>query len=220
MKTNRTEKKYPNIEKAVAFEIDFVPLIYTYDSIAPIEFYREVCPRCRLYEQNTDYLAPKSSMKRGHGLLCSINAFAVCEEIKKGLVERFDVSEDDFRPVKSKKGDIVAYQIDPKRKMLPIDEVNRVRALKPCRKCGAVQYRLNEYKNKNGEPYLFATEELVASIGDLARTEERFDMYVPRIMVSRRVYEYLSNINPGMRFRPLFLKNSVEKALSNETSAP
>ena len=203
---NINERNYPNIDEAVAFMIDFVPMIYTYDSIAPIEFYNEICEKCGLCEQNTEYLAPKSSMKYNYGQLCSIGEFAVSVKIKEELCERFDISEEDFLPVKTKRGEIFAYQIAPKRVMRPLSEANRVRELFPCKHCGAVQYRIHEYKNEKDEFYFYITEKMLESMGDMARSFERFHMYLPKYFVSRRVYEYIISQNPRMRFRPLFLK--------------
>lgn len=207
---NINERNYPNIDEAVAFMIDFVPLIYTYNSIAPIEFYNEICEKCGLCEQNTVYLAPKSSMKSDHGRLCSTMEYAVSVEIKNELCEKFDITDEDFMPVKTKRGEIFAYQIAPKRVMRPLSEANRVRELFPCKHCGGIQHRIHEYKNEKGEHYFYVTEKMLESIGDLARTFEKFHCYLPEYMVSRRVYEYLINKNPRMRFRPLFLKKDAE----------
>lgn len=203
---NINEVNYPNIDDAVAFEIDFVPLIYTYDDIAPFEYYRELCSRCHNREQIKDYLCPKRNLKKEYGLLCSILRFAISIEMRNELIQHFDIDESDFRPIRNKKSEIVAYQIAPKHTMLPIESVNRIKALKPCSKCGAVQYRINEYKNEKGETFCYITEEALEDLHDMNETFEKFDMFAPRYVVSRRVYEYMISKNPRMRFRPYFLK--------------
>lgn len=213
---NINERNYPNIDEAVAFMIDFVPMIYTYDSIAPIEFYNEICEKCGLCEQNTEYLAPKSSMKKEYGQLCSIGEYAVSVRIKNELCERFDISNEDFIPVKTKRGEIFAYQIAPKKVMRPLSEANRVRTLLPCKHCGSFQHRIHEYKNAKGNHYFYITEEMLESVGDMARSVERFHMYLPEYIVSRRVYEYLISEDRSMRFRPLFLKRSKDSLTKEE----
>ena len=161
--SNINLKSYSNIDEAVAFELAFVPLIYTYDSIAPMEYDKYLCSRCRNYEQSRDYLCPKRNFKKDYGLLCSIQRFAVSIEIRNELIELFDVEENDFRPVRNKEGEIprngvveyaaplskkVAVSEDTIEKgtiniegeaeidkMLPIADVNRIKKLKPCSKC-------------------------------------------------------------------------------------
>ena len=204
--SNINLKSYSNIDEAVAFELAFVPLIYTYDSIAPMEYDKYLCSRCRNYEQSRDYLCPKRNFKKDYGLLCSIQRFAVSIEIRNELIELFDVEENDFRPVRNKEGEILAYQITPIHTMLPISDVNRIKKLKPCSKCGAVQYRINEYKNEKGEEFCYISKEALEDMHDINKTFERFDMFIPRYIVSRRVYEYMVQKNPRMRFKPYFLK--------------
>ena len=122
------------------------------------------------------------------------------------MIKNFDVSENDFRPVRNKKGEIVCYQITPQHTMKSISSVNRIKVLKPCRKCGGVQHRINEYKNKKGFIYYYMTQDVLDDLHDFNETNEKFEMYFPLYVVSRRVYEYLVSKNPRMVFEPIFLK--------------
>jgi len=202
---NINEKNYDNLSEAVAFVIAFVPMIYTYDDYAPIEYENVLCTRCGDHEQSMDFRAPKANIKKSYGILDMLE-YGVNEEFRNELIQRFDISEKDFRPVRNKIDDIVFYQITPQHTMLPISSVNRVKALKPCRKCGSVQHRINKYKNEKGNEYYYITKEALDDLHDLNKTSERFDMFFPLYIVSRRVYEYMTEKEPRMRFFPMFLK--------------
>lgn len=152
------EKKYDNLSEAVAFQIAFEFMVYQYSDMNWYDVYEETCTTCRVYRQYADFMAPKSSCKKEYSILDTYY-YGGSEEIVKGLVENFDITEEDFRPIRNKKGDIVYYQITPRHIMLPIKSVNRIKKLKPCRKCGAKQHRIKLYKNKKGEDYYYITKE-------------------------------------------------------------
>ncbi len=202
---NINEKYYPDLENAVAFKIAFAPVICTYGNVNWYDIEKRVCTRCGKDEQIADFLASKSACNKDYAIL-DIFHYAVSIAIRNELLENFDVCEQDFRPVRNKTGDIVFYQITPQHTMLPVGEVNRVRALKPCRKCGLVQYREKEYKNKQGRPYAFITKEALEDLADLNVSYEKYEMYIPWFVVSRRVYEFLISRYPRMNFVPLYLK--------------
>ncbi|MBQ9700608.1 MAG: hypothetical protein IJV71_08325 [Lachnospiraceae bacterium] len=202
---NINEKKYNNISDAVAFVIRFAFMIYSYDDIAPNEYYTEMCTTCRRSEQSKNFLAPKSNCKKDYGVL-DIMEFGVSEQIRGELIENFDITKEDFREVCNKKGDVVYWQITPQYTMQPISSVNRVRQLKPCRKCGYIQHRMKEYENEKGENYYYITKEVLSEMHDINRTFETFDCFIPKYVVSRRVYDYLIDRYPRMKFEPMFLK--------------
>lgn len=203
--TNVHEKRYPNIDKAVAFRIAFVPMAYTYGDVGWDEIERYVCEHCGLTEQYADYIAPKSTFKKEFAILDTYH-YGISANIRRELIENFDVTEEDFRPCRNKIGDIVFYQITPCHTMLPLKSVNRTRALKPCKKCGSIQYREKEYKNKQGYPYSYITQEVLDDLHDLNVTYEKFEMFLPAWVVSRRVYDFLIKRYPRMNFEPIFLK--------------
>ena len=204
---NINEKNYDNLSEAVAFVISFVPMIYSYDNVGCFDYERCICTRCRKYEQYGDFLTSKSNCKKNYGILDSYH-YALCIDYKEELCNAFNVSENDFRPIRNKVGDIVFYQITPQHTMLPISSVNRIKALKPCRKCGSVQHRIKEYTNDKGEIYYYITREALVNLHDFNKTCEEFDMFFPLYVVSRRVYEYLIAKEPRMRFYPMFLKDN------------
>jgi hypothetical protein len=85
--------------------------------------------------------------------------------------------------------------------------LNQIRSLKPCRECGSVQFREKVYKNKNGWPYSYISKEVLDDLHDLNETSEKFEMFMPKWIVSRRVYDYLTERFPRMNFQPVFLKS-------------
>ena len=134
----------------------------------------------------------------------------ICVGSFYNTINNFNIAEEDFRPTRNKKGDIVFYQITPQHKMVSIQSVNQIKDLKPCRKCGAVQYRLKEYKNEKGEDYYYISKEALDGLMDLNVTFEEFNGFMPRFIVSRRVYDFLIERYPRMRFIPLFLPKENE----------
>ena len=201
---NRNEKKYNNLSEAVAFQIAFEFMIYAYDDSNWFDTFRTICTRCGKEEQIADFLVPKSSCKKEYGRFDTLY-YGVSENIKNELINNFDITEEDFRPAYNKTGNIVYYQITPRHKMLPIKAVNRIKELKPCRKCGSVQYRMKKYKNEKGAEYYYITEEALLDMKDINVTYEEFDMFYSEVIVSRRVFDFLIKRYPRMRFVPLFL---------------
>lgn len=202
---NINERNYSNISDAVAFVVRFAFMVYGYDDIAPIEFYSKECTTCGKNIQSKDLLVPKSSFKKEYGVTSLIDP-VISDDIKKALIDNFDISENDFRPVYTKKGELVCWQITPKSVLMPMISVNRIRQLKPCRKCGRVQYRINEYTNDKGYFYYYMTKDALEAMSDINRTYEEYNGYRSECVVSRRVYEYLIERYPRMIFEPIFLK--------------
>ena len=208
MMKNINEKNYPNISEAVAFRITFDHFVYTYDSDAMELYFPTKCSCCGYSPQVMDLRVPKSNCKKDYGILDTYE-YGVSPSLKNKLIELFDITEKDFRPIVNKAGEIVYYQIAPQHVMLPLIGVNRWRALKPCRKCGRIEYREKEYRNENDEQYRFITPDALQDLKDINVSYERFNMDMPLFVVSRRVYDYLTAIYPKMRFEPFFLKNNI-----------
>ena len=203
---NKNDRRYDNLSEAVAFEIAFDFVLYSYDNVGFYDFFREECPSCRRPIQYNDFLAPKGNCKKEYAIL-DIYHFGISKNIRKELIDNFDITEQDFRPIKNKKDEIVFYQITPQHRMLPISSVNRIKQLKPCKKCGSIQYRLKAHKNRKGEEYYYISKEALDDMHDINVTFEDFDMFIPEVIISRRVYNYLISKYPRMKFIPLFLKN-------------
>lgn len=204
--TNVNEKRYPNISKAVAFRIAFAPMLYTYDDIGWYDYNKDGCSKCGYPIQTGDFLAPKSGIKKEFAILDSYH-YGVSINIRDSLIKNFKITENDFRPIRNKRGDIVFYQITPCHKMLPMKSINQTKSLKPCPKCGSVQYREKIYKNKNGWPYSYISKEALDNLHDLNETSEKYEMFIPEWIVSRRGYDFLIEKYPRMSFNPIFLRN-------------
>ena len=206
-KQSFNQKKYPNIDKAVAFRINFHQFVFTYDDIGWYDYNEELCSRCGFSVQTGDFLAPKSNCAKKDYAILDTYHFGVSIEVKELLIDNFDISEEDFRPIRNKVGEIVFYQITPQHIMLPMHETKRYKELKPCKKCGRTQYRLKQYENRQGYPYGYITSKALAEMHDINETFEKCELYLPEWIVSKRVYEFLTERYPRMQFVPLFIKD-------------
>lgn len=202
------DRLYDNIAQAKAFRLSFTNFVYIYGDMCLADFSTTVCERCGLEVQSKDYLVPRANCKKSCGILHSLD-FGVSQELRDDLIAEFDITQEDFRPIRNKRGEIVYYQITPRHTMLPISKPNRWRRLPPCKKCGAQRYKANEFENEKGEFYYKITQEALDEMHDLNVTYEKFDMYMPLVVVSRRVYDFLVERYPRTHFCPFFLENDV-----------
>lgn len=200
------EKLYKNIQDAKAFQISFTNFIYTYDDIAMIEYEETTCEHCGKSYQKKDLLVPKANCKKPCGILDSYD-FGVSPELRDDLIRLFDITEKDFRPIRTKKGEIVYYQITPQHTMLPLKKENNWRARKPCPQCGSFYYSDSNFLNENGEDYFYISQEALDDMHGLNITYENFSrFYTPKVVISRRVYDYLVKRYPRTHYFPFFLK--------------
>ena len=65
---------------------------------------------------------------------------------------------------------------------------------------------MKEYENDKGEQYYYISKEVFEDLYDMNRTYEVIERFYLRYVVSRRVYDYLIEKYPRMRFVPIFLK--------------
>jgi len=202
---NLTRKLYPNIDEAVAFRICFDPMVFFYGDRAIGDFCTLLCRECYHEEQAMDYLAPRSNCKYDYGILVSLD-YGVGDTLYHALIDNFDITEKDFRPVRNKRGEIVYHQIVGGHTMLPIHEVNGWLP-ETCPVCGSQYYvTLNkEMYNEKGEQFYWMTKDVLADLHDLNVTMERFERYIPDWVVNRKVFEFLTELYPRMRFEPFFL---------------
>lgn len=140
---------YDNLNTAVAFAISFTNFAYFYDDLEDTDTHKMVCEECFKEIQFADYRMPRSSAKKDTAILHSLEP-GVCPELKDELIARFDISEADFRPVRTKKDEIVYYQITPQHVMLPLCEPNDWPILECCPQCGSVIYNRPRMGNANG----------------------------------------------------------------------
>ena len=89
----------------------------------------------------------KIRLPKKDGAILDIYHYGVSITIRNLLIENFDITENDFRAIRNKKGEIVFYQITPQHTMQPLIGENSIKQLKPCSKCGSIQYRIKEFKN-------------------------------------------------------------------------
>ena len=193
-------------ENAVAYRIHFTSMICSYGSVGWDEIEEYDCKLCNHNIQINDFLTSRSSCIKKDGAILDIYQYGVREEIRNELINQFDIKEEDFRPCRNKKGDIVYYQITPQYIMLPIADVNDWKELKPCRKCGRVQYRCKNSKSYDGNDIVFISQSALNDLHDLNRTFENFDMHIPDFIVSKRVYDFFASKYPRLLFDPVFLK--------------
>ncbi len=205
---NVNENRYSNLEDAVAFVVAFSPMLYTYGSVSLDEIEIETCSRCHLTKQINDFIAPKSKKTEIERAMLHTWNYGVSIEVRDLLIKNFnDISELDFRPCRNKNKDIVYYQLTPQHIMKPMAEQLHYRKLKPCKKCGNVQYRYKEYKNDKGWEYYYITQIALNDLKSINVTYEHFNMYFPKVVVSRQLYDYLIERYPRMEFNPMYLKN-------------
>lgn len=199
------DRLYDNIDEAKAFMLSFTNFAYFYDDVNPWDFQTEICHECGKHYQSRDFLAPKASCKKPTSILHSFD-MGVSKELRDDLIAQFDITEADFRPVRTKKGEIVYYQITPQNVMLPIHEENEWQIVINCPKCGSVQYKRSDFRNEKKEPYYFISQAALDDMKDFNVTYEQFRWGIPVVIISRRVYDYLAERYPRTHYFPLFLK--------------
>lgn len=203
------QRLYDNLDKAKAFAISFTNFAYFYDNLEDTDTHKMVCKECFKEIQFADYRIPRSSAKKETAILHSLEP-GVCPKLKDELIARFDISEEDFRPVRTKKEEIVYYQITPQHVMLPLCEPNHRPIIECCPQCGSVIYDRPRMENANGEPYFLITREVLNDMHDLNVTFERFRRHYPLFVISRRLYDFMIERYPRTHYFPFFLKEDLQ----------
>lgn len=200
------DRLYDNLDEAKAFALSFTNFVYFYDDVYWGDFQTKVCEKCKRRVQYKDYLVPKANCKKPTGILHTYE-FGVSQELRDELIARFDITEADFRPIRSKKGEIVYYQITPQNVMLPIYEENGWIPKEPCPQCGSLQYHPHDFENEKGEFYYYISQSALNGMKDLNVTDERFGLHTPIFVISRRVYDFLTERYPRTHYVPFFIQN-------------
>ena len=207
------DRLYDNIDEAKAFALSFTNFAYIYDNVSFDEFLAVTCEECGKRHQYRDYLYPKASFKKPTAILSTYD-FGISCELRDELIEKFDITEDDFRPIYTKKGELVYYQITPQNVMEPIYEENGWYVTSVCPQCGAVQYGSDRighwYYNGKREPFAFISQNALDNMHDLNISYERFLRYSANYVISRRLYDFLTERYPRTHYFPLFLKESED----------
>lgn len=200
---------YDNLDKAKAFALSFTNFAYFYDDLEDTDTHFVVCEVCYKEEQFADYRMPKASAKKDTSILHSLE-FGISPELREELIENFDIKEADFRPIRTRKGEIIYYQITPQHVMLPLHEVNEWPVLSICSNCGNIRYDDTSRENDNGEPYYYISQEVLNDLHDLNLTFEHFHRDYPLYVISRRLYDFLISRYPRTHYFPFFLKEDLE----------
>ena len=200
------EQLYEDLEEAKAFELSFTNFVYDYDDL-PGGFYDSVvCEKCGRIAQTKDYMAPKANCRKPSGIRANYT-FGVSQELRDELIARFDVTEEDFRPIRSKANEVVYYQIAPRHVMLPFYQVNKWTPKQPCPQCGTVLFEGDDFENEKGEPFSYISQEALDEMQDFNVTRELFSrFFCPKYIISRRVYDFLVEKYPRTHYFPLYLK--------------
>ena len=196
---------YDNLDEAKAFAISFTNFAYFYDDLEDTDTHKLVCEHCYKEVQYADYRMPKSSAKKDSAILHSLEP-GVSPALRDELIAKFDVTEADFRPVRTKKDEIIYYQITPQHTLLPLHEVNMWPILSRCANCGNVRYNDIPKKNKKNESYHYITPEALTDMHDLNVTFEHFHRDYPLYVISRRLFDFLIERYPRTHYYPFFLK--------------
>lgn len=199
------DKLYDNLDEAKAFAISFTNFAYFYDDLEDTDTHKLVCEHCYKEVQYADYRMPKSSAKKDTAILQSLEP-GVSPALRDELIANFDVTEADFRPVRTKKDEIVYYQITPQHVMHSLSETNEWPVEIVCRKCGTVLHDRPRRENLHGEPYFYITKEAINDMHDMNVTFEKFRRHYPLFVISRRLYDFLIERYPRTHYYPFFLR--------------
>ena len=204
------DRLYDNLDEAKAFALSFTNFAYFYDDFDYADTHTKLCEVCGTSVQHGDYQMPRASAKKPTAILHSLE-MGVCPELREELIARFNITEKDFRPIRTKRGELVYYQITPQHVMLPLHEVNGWPIWPEghgiCPKCGNIRYDCPAPMNEKKEEYHFITQEALDDMHDLNVTCERIgNVEIPLFIISRRVYEYLTECYPRTHYFPFFLK--------------
>ena len=202
------ERLFPNIADAKAFSLSFTNFAYMYDDYCVDDFYTIECKECKKTIQAKDYLFPRASCTKPTSILDTLE-FGVNQELRDELIARFDVTELDFRAIRNKKGEIVYYQITPRHVMLPMHEENGWVPKEICPICGSIRYEFNDFENENEEFYHYISKAALDDMHDFNVTFEKFRWHMPYYVISRRVYDFLTERYPRTHYEPFFLKGEL-----------
>ncbi len=210
MKQNVNERRYPDIiDKAVAFRIAFIPMLYTYDDVNYYDYAKVVCKECHYEEQFNDFLAPKGPASKLERAILDTYEYGVSIEVRNLLIENFDdITEADFRPCRTKRGEIVFYQVTPTHIMVPMAEELGYEKESTCSKCHRSRYICHYEYNEKGNEYNYITKEALEDLHSINASAEELGktLFYPDYVVSKDVYNFLMERYPRMEFDPLLLK--------------
>lgn len=204
------EKHWGDCSKAVAYQLNFVQMCNSYPTDCYNDYY-ELCPECGSdMRQNRDYEYPKSSFSKKDYYQLDTYDMCVSEKLKKDMFA-FGIAEDNFRPVYTRKHDVVlGYQIAPKNVLPSIADYNAEEQIFHCKKCGIRKFEIAKAYddayfasyNRLGTP-VYISNEVYEALQDInCCYEERCN-----VIISLDLYNYLIEKYPRLECRPVFIGN-------------
>ena len=203
------EKKWGNCNKAVAYQFNFVKLVYRYSADCYDDYFH-LCPKCKNeIRQKKDYEYPKSSFPKNkdYYLLDTYDS-GVSEKLKNDMLE-FGIAENNFRPIYSRKhNEILGYQVTPKNMLPSITGNNAERQIFYCEHCKTKKFEVDDSYfdayNRLGCP-VYISKEALDKMEHINCLDGKVGSYT--VIVSLELYNYLIKKYPRLECRPVFLGN-------------
>ena len=203
------EKKWGDCSKAVAYQFNFVKLVYRYSADCYDDYFY-LCPKCKNeVEQKKDYEYPKSSFPKNkdYYLLDTYDS-GVSEKLKNDMLE-FGIAESNFRPIYSRKhNEILGYQVTPKNMLPSITENNAERQIFYCEHCKIKKFEVDDSYfdayNRLGYP-VYISKEACDKMEHINCLDGEVGSYT--VIISLELYNYLIEKYPRLECRPVFIGN-------------
>ncbi len=175
-------------------------------------FYDITCDECEHDVQSKPFEYSKATFSKKDYYILDMLVYGVSEKLKNDMLS-FGISEDVFRPIYTKKHDIIlGYQIVPKN-ILPLTyKENGMYEFTKCKKCGRIQYELYDeiafmkVYNDLGFP-VYITQDALDTMEDINGLGERPEN---DIIISLDLYNYLIEKYPRLECRPVYIGNVYE----------
>ena len=204
------EKNWGNCSKAVAYSLNFVQMCYISGDFS--RFFNVVCDKCEHNVQVKSFEYSKGNFSKKDYYILDMLVYGVSEKLKNDMVA-FGISEDLFKPIYTKKHDIVlGYQIVPKN-ILPLTyKENGMYEYSKCKKCGKIQYELYDaiafmkVYNDLGFP-VYINQSALEAMEDINALGERPGNDV---IISLDLYNYLIEKYPRLECRPVYVGSVYE----------
>ncbi len=199
------EKNWGDCSKAIAYEFNFVQMCYGYDSDCYDDYYN-LCPKCGYATtQARDYEYPKSGFSKKDYYLLDTYDFGVSHKLKEQLIS-FGISEENFRPIFTRKHDIIlGFHLTPVHTLDSIEKINNIKSKIRCNYCNRIEYEWPEEHlavyDRLGYPLYVSENELTQiNTHHIVKTFEQHD-----VIISLELYNLLLKNYPRIECRPVFL---------------
>ena len=204
------EKNWGDCSEAVAYSLNFVQMCYISGDFS--RFFNVVCDECEHNVQVKSFEYSKGNFSKKDYYILDMLVYGVSEKLKNDMVA-FGISEDLFKPIYTKKHDVIlGYQIVPKN-ILPLTyKENGMYEYSRCKKCGKIQYELYDkiafmkvYHDLGFPVYInqsaFDAMEDVNALGERPGND---------VIISLDLYNYLIEKYPRLECRPVLLGSVYE----------